>query len=320
MRIAVAAAGAVGGYFGGRLAAAGHEVAFLARGENLRALRERGLRLHSTLGDLHLPSVNATDDPAAVGPVDVVLFAVKLWDTEIAAEAIRPLLGPFTRAITLQNGVDSVERLAPILGPEHVIGAVAYIASVLEAPGVVRHTSEFAIDALRARRPLRPIPALAAFVEAGQGAGIDIALASADIVAERWKKFTFLVAVSALTAATREPLGPVLANSETRAFFGEVMREVMAVARRRAGSRCRKGSSKSACALPMRRHVTMRASMAHDLARGNRLELDWLSGKVASAGPRALGVPTPANAAVDGAACVAKEWCALRPRNAPAAH
>ena len=116
MRIAVMAAGAVGGYFGGRMAAAGHDVAFIARGAHRDAIRRDGLKIQSALGDLHLKDVNVTDDPTQVGPVDVVLFAVKLWDTETAGEQTCPLLGPDTRVITLQNGVDSVERLAPILG------------------------------------------------------------------------------------------------------------------------------------------------------------------------------------------------------------
>jgi 2-dehydropantoate 2-reductase len=115
MRVAVMAAGAVGGYFGGRLAAAGHDVAFIARGAHRVAMRRDGLKIESGLGDFHLKDVNVSDDPKQVGPVDVVLFAVKLWDTEIAGEQTLPLVGPNTRVVTLQNGVDSVERLAPML-------------------------------------------------------------------------------------------------------------------------------------------------------------------------------------------------------------
>src|SRR5215831_10488918 len=120
MRIALMAAGAVGGYFGARLAKAGHEVAFIARGAHRDAMRRDGLRIESPLGDLHVSDIEVTDDPKQVGPVDLVLFAVKLWDTEIAAAATRPLVGASTRVITLQNGVDSVERLAPILGKQTV--------------------------------------------------------------------------------------------------------------------------------------------------------------------------------------------------------
>src|ERR1700692_4641259 len=122
MRIAVMAAGAVCGYYGARLAAAGHDVFFIARGANLEALKTKGLKIESVHGDLHLPKVNVTDDPAQVGPVDIVLLAVKLWDTESAAEQARPLIGPNTRLITFQNGIDSVERISGVLGADKVVG------------------------------------------------------------------------------------------------------------------------------------------------------------------------------------------------------
>ena len=144
MRIAAMAAGAVGGYFGARMAAAGHDVFFIARGANLAAMKANGLKLESVHGDLHLPKPNVTDDPKSVGPVDIVLFAVKLWDTETAAEQARPLVGANTRVITLQNGVDSVERIAPILGAEQTVGGAAYIATMIASPGVIKHTSHFA--------------------------------------------------------------------------------------------------------------------------------------------------------------------------------
>src|SRR5687768_17797542 len=208
MRIAVMAAGAVGGYFGGRLAAAGHDVSFIARGAQLEAIRKNGLRIESPLGDLHLEKVRATSDPKEIGPVDVVLFAVKLWDTEIAAETAKPLIGPQTRVITLQNGVDSVERLAPILGEDKVVGGSAYIASVIGAPGVIRHTSQFA-KMVCGRLDGKPDPQLAAFTAAAKGAGIDITQAE-NINRERWEKFVFLIGLSGATGATRMPLGPIL--------------------------------------------------------------------------------------------------------------
>ena len=144
MKIAAMAAGAVGAYFGGRMAAAGHDVAFIARRAHLDALRKDGLKIESVHGDLHLPKVNATPDPKEVGPVDIVLFAVKLWDTETAAELAKPLVGPNTRVITLQNGVDSYERVSAILGKDATCPGTAYIAAVLGGPGVMRHTSKFA--------------------------------------------------------------------------------------------------------------------------------------------------------------------------------
>ena len=158
MRIAAMAAGAVGGYFGGRMQAAGHDVFFIARGANLAAIKSNGLKIESVHGDLQLPKVNATDDPRNVGPVDIVLFAVKLWDTETAAEATRPLVGPLTRVITLQNGVDSVERVAPILGAEQTIGGAAYIASVIGLARRHQTYQQFRHRALRPRRQARPTP------------------------------------------------------------------------------------------------------------------------------------------------------------------
>jgi 2-dehydropantoate 2-reductase len=292
MRITAMAAGAVGGYFGARLAAAGHDVSFIARGANLAALRRNGLAVDSVHGDLHLKRVNATDDPAAVGPVDIVLFAVKLWDTEAAAEQARPLVGPATRVITLQNGIDAVERMRPILG-EAVVGGAAYIATVIVEPGRISHTSQFA--RLRVgRADGRPDASLDAFVKAAQDAGIDIAV-PASIEIERWEKFVFLVGMSALTAATRQPIGPIIADPDTYAWFAEVMREVAALARA-------KGVALAEDFVDQRLRFVrtvppgMKASMAHDLERGNRLELDWLSGKVVALG-RELGIPTPANEA-----------------------
>src|SRR5665647_2615371 len=179
MRIAAMAAGAVGGYFGARMAAAGHDVHFIARGAHLEALKRNGLTIESVHGDLHLSKPNVTDDPAKVGPVDIVLFAVKLWDTEKAAEQARPLVGPDTRLITFQNGVDSVERVAPILGAAHTVCGVAAIASVIATPGVVKHTSQFAMIRF-GHADKHADPVLQAFADAGKAAKLDVAL-SADI-------------------------------------------------------------------------------------------------------------------------------------------
>ena len=147
------AAGAVGGYFGARMAAAGHDVAFIARGAHRDAIRRNGLKIESATGDLHLEDVHVTDDPSEVGPVDVVLFAVKLWDTETAGEQTRSLVGSNTRVITLQNGVDSVERLAPILGDDAVVGGATYIVTTIARPGVIRHTGKMAKNRVRSPRP-----------------------------------------------------------------------------------------------------------------------------------------------------------------------
>jgi len=294
MKIAIMAAGAVGGYFGARLAAAGHDVHFIARGAQLDAIRNSGLTVESTLGNVHIKDAKVTDDPTTVGPVDIVLFAVKLWDTEKAGEQARPLIGPDTRLITLQNGVDSVERLAAILGAEHVAGGIAYVATVVSAPGRISHTSKFAQMRI-GRIDGKPDAQLAAFEAAAKQAGIDIEL-TGTIDVLRWQKFTFLVGLSAMTAATRGPIGPVLADAETREFFHDVMREVVAVGRAK-GVALPADFADQQMAFADTVPYGMKASMTHDLERSNRLELDWLSGKVVALG-RELGVPTPANEAV----------------------
>ena len=229
-----------------------------------------------------------------MGPVDVVLFAVKLWDTEIAAETAKPLVGAKTRVITLQNGVDSVERLAPILGAEHVVGGAAFIATVIGAPGVISHTSQFA-RMVCGRIDGKPDAQLAAFTAAAKDAGIDIAQ-SENINRERWEKFIFLVGLSGATGATRMPLGPILADPDTRALFSSLMAEVIALARAK-GVALRTDFLESRMKFADTAPPGMKASLLHDLERGNRIEVDWLAGKVVTLG-RELGVPTPSNAAV----------------------
>src|SRR5665647_1750290 len=292
MRIAAMAAGAVGGYFGARLAAAGHDVFFIARGANLDAMRKNGLTIESVHGDLHLPKPNVTDDPKSVGPVDVVLFAVKLWDTEKAAEQALPLLGPNTRVITLQNGVDSYERIAPIVGPERAIGGVTYVVSVIERPGVIKQASVFqtitcgTIDG-------KPDAPLEAFVDAAKAAKINIIL-SDNIERDRWHKFIFLSATSGATALTRSTMGPILADPDTRALFRNIMRETLAVGRAKGVALDESYVDERMAFADKNTPAGMKASMANDLDRGNRLELDWLAGRVCQLG-RKYGVPTPVN-------------------------
>jgi 2-dehydropantoate 2-reductase len=295
MRIAIMAAGAVGAYYGVRMAAAGHDVFFIARGANLEALKTKGLKIESVHGDLHLPKVNVTDKPADVGPVDIVLFAVKLWDTESAAEQARPLIGPNTRLITFQNGIDSVERISGVLGADKVVGGIAYIASNLVAPGHIKQTSQFH-QILFGHADNRADAALEAFVSAGKAAKLDIVL-TPQIETELWKKFIFLTAMTGGTAALRAPIGPILADADTKAFFRQLMQEAFAIGKA-------KGIALDPAYIDERMNFvetktvpTMKGSMANDLDRGNRLELDWLSGQVRQLG-RALNIATPASDAV----------------------
>jgi 2-dehydropantoate 2-reductase len=292
MRIAVMAAGAVGGYFGARLAAAGHDVFFIARGAHRDAMLKNGLIVESVHGGVHLKKPNVTDDPAKVGPVDIVLFAVKLWDTEKAAAQARPLLGPDTRVITLQNGVDSYERIAPIVGPERTIAGVTYVVTVIDRPGVIKQTSKFQ-SIICGTVDGRPDAPFETFVDAAKAAGIPITL-SDNIERDRWHKFIFLSATSGATAVTRNSMGPILADPDTRALFRNIMRETLAVGKAK-GVALDDGFVDERMAFADKNvPATMKASMANDLDRGNRLELDWLAGEVCRLG-KALNVPTPVN-------------------------
>jgi 2-dehydropantoate 2-reductase len=294
MRVAVMAAGAVGGYFGGRVAAAGHDVAFIARGAHRDAIRRDGLKIESALGDLHLKDVNVTDDPKQVGPVDVVLFAVKLWDTETAGEQTRPLVGSNTRVITLQNGVDSVERLTPILGHDAMVGGTTYVLATISRPGVIRHTGTTA-RILCGRLNQRPDAVLAGYVEEMKAANIDITLTD-HILLDIWKKFVLLSGNSGITASTRQPLGVIRDDADMRGFFYKLMQETIAVGRA-AGVEFSPDFPAELDRLVAAFPPTMRASMANDLDSGNRLELDWLAGRVVALG-RKYGIPTPAQEAV----------------------
>jgi 2-dehydropantoate 2-reductase len=294
MRMAVMAAGAVGGYFGGRMAAAGHDVAFIARGAHREAIRRNGLRIESTLGDLHLKHLNVTDDPRQVGPVDVVLFAVKLWDTETAGGEARPLVGSNTRVITLQNGVDSVERLAPILGDDATIGGTTHVVTKIAEPGVIRHTGAMA-KVRCGRLDGRPDAVLAGYVEQIKNANIDITL-SDQMLLDIWRKFVLLSGTSGMTASTRQPLGVIRDDEDMRAFFYKLMHETMAVGRA-AGVAFPPDVPAELDALVAAFPPTMKASMANDLETGNRLELDWLAGRVVALG-RKYGIATPAQEAV----------------------
>lgn len=292
MRIAAMAAGGVGGYYGAKLAAAGHDVFFIARGAHKAAIEANGLKVESVNGDVHIAKANVTDDPASIGPVDVVLFAVKLWDTETAAEACRPLLGPQTRVITMQNGVDSYERIAPIVGAERAVPAVTYVVTVIDRPGVIKQDSKFQ-SIICGAHDNRPDAPLAAFVEAAKAAKIDITL-SDNIERDRWHKFIFLSATSGATAVTRMPMGPILADPDTRALFHNIMRETLKVGQAKGVKLADTFADERLAFADGHVPASMKASMANDLDRGNRLELDWLAGQVSRLG-KELGVPTPVN-------------------------
>lgn len=294
MRITIMGTGGVGGYFGARLAHAGADVSFVARGRQLQALREHGLRIESPRGDLHLPQVHATDDPSTLGTADLVLFGVKLWDTETAAAQIRPIVGAHTAVVSLQNSVVKDDLLRAVLGDAAVVGGACYIAATIAEPGLIRHTGtmqKIAVGEFDGQRSER----LERFAAACTAADIDHEI-SADIQRTIWEKFVFLVALSGVTTTARVPIGRIRSEPRTRAFWRDVMLEVAAVARAEGVPLAEDFVDKRiafADTLP----ETMTSSMHHDLDRGNRLEVPWLAGDVAARGLR-LGVPTPCNRAI----------------------
>jgi 2-dehydropantoate 2-reductase len=294
MRIAVMGSGGVGGYFGGRLAASGQDVTFVARGAHLHAIGQRGLAITSALGDATIRTANATDDPAQIGPVDLVVFTVKLYDSKHAAEAIRPLVGPGTGVVTFQNGVESTDVLARALGAEHVVGGVANIAAVIAEPGVIRHTGTMArvvFGELGGRRSER----VAALADALQAAGVNHRL-SDDIQRDIWDKMVLLSAFSGLTALMRLPIGPIREEPDTRAMYREGLAEALAVARAKRialPDDLTEQKLAQTDALP----YEMKSSMLEDLERGRRLELPWLSGAIARMGQE-LGIATPVHSFV----------------------
>lgn len=294
MRIAVIGAGGVGGYFGAKLAKAGSGVVFVARGAHLAALRARGLRVESAGGDVLLDRVEATDDPAAIGPVDAVMLCVKLWDVEAAAAQLAPLVTRGGVVIPFQNGVDSPAILTRVLGEGRVLGGVAYIAASIVAPGVVSHLGSMARLRVGAFAG-GPSERAQAFVDAARAAGIDAEL-SPDIRRALWEKLVFLCAFSGVTCLARAPAGTLRADADLRKTFEASMREVELVARAQGvelGDGFIAGQMRLLDGLP----AGMRSSMLNDLAAGHRLEAPWLCGRVAELAAQA-GLAAPVNATI----------------------
>ncbi len=288
VKVAVFGTGGVGGYFGARLAAAGADVAFIARGAHLEALHTRGLRLVSPLGDVHLESVHATSDPASIGPVDVVLFTVKLYDTAAACELLRPLLGTDTVVVTLQNGVESVDLLTSAVGRAHVAGGVAHVFAVIAEPGVIRHT---ALDMITVGElDGRVSPRLQALHDLSREAGFECRL-SEQIETEIWLKFVRLAAFSGITSVTRSSLGVIRDDSDLFAMLQAAVMEGMAVAHAK-GIRFPPNALADMFAHMASMPPQTKSSMLYDLENRRRLELPWLSGAVLRIG-REVGVETP---------------------------
>ncbi len=288
MKIAIFGSGGVGGYFGGRLAAAGEDVTFIARGAQLAALQQGGLHIESPNGALHLPTVRATDRPEDVGPVDVVLFTVKLYDVDAAAATLKPMIGPNTVVITLQNGVEAVDMVAKHVGADRVAGGVAYIVIVIDRPGHLRHTT--AQQLVVGERDGSRSPRLVAFEEAGIRAGFR-AKASTTVETDLWIKFVRLSTWSGMTTVTRSPMGVVRDHADLFAMMMAAIDETIAVGRAR-GIVFPPSLMDDTLALIRKFPASSKSSMLEDLERGRRLELPWLSGAVVRLG-KEVGVPTP---------------------------
>ena len=294
MKIVMMGSGGVGGYFGARLALGGADVSFVARGAHLAAMREGGLRLDTPQGLLHATKVRVVERASDAGLADFVLLCVKLWDTEEALRQIAPIVGPATTVISLQNGVHKEELLGKAFAPEQLMGGVAYVATRIEPPGTIKQTGpmqRLQFGEYSGARSARAEALLAACLKGGINAEI-----AADIRRAIWEKYVFLAALSGATASIRSTIGPIRSNPQTRAFFLDLMREVVAVAHA-SGVNLPADYAEQRLKLADDVDPGMTSSMHHDLQAGTRLELRWLSGGVAELGAR-LGVPTPLHRAV----------------------
>lgn len=292
MRIAVIGTGGVGGYFGGRLAQAGHEVAFLARGKHLAALRSRGLVIESGAGNATVAGATFTDDIAAMPACDVAMFCVKLWDVGSAAAQLKPLLAKGGVAVPFQNGVDAPDILRREIGDDRVLGGIAYVAATIREPGVIAHTGAMARLVVGAFDE-RTAPAAQAFRDACAQAGVQCDV-SPDVRRALWEKFCMLSAMSGCTSMARQPVGVIRSDPDLRAAFEAAVAEAAAIGRARGVALADDYVARQLAfldGLP----AEMRSSMQNDLAAGNRLEAPWLSGAVVRMA-RESGLAAPVSA------------------------
>ena len=293
MKFVVFGTGGVGGYFGGRLAQAGEDVTFIARGAHLAAILQHGLKVESGLGDFVIQPAKATDNAAALGPVDVVLVGVKAWQVTETAQAIKPLIGPETLVIPLQNGVTAADELAAVLGAEHVLGGLCRISALVAAPGVIRHAGVppyIAFGSLNGQAGPRVESIRAAFAKC-QGLTVEI---PADINVALWNKFLFIAAASGIGAITRQPMGVYRSNPESRALLVAALEETFALARARGVNLPADAVQKTLAFIDGSAPEIM-ASMQRDIMEGRPSELDAQNGTIVRLG-RAAGVPTPTHA------------------------
>lgn len=292
MRFAIIGVGGVGGYVGARLAEAGHTVTFVARGDHLRAMQASGLHVQSVNGDVHVHPIQATSDPAEVGVVDCVIVAVKAWQVGDVARSLRPLLGPDTLVVPLQNGVEASEQLAEVLGPEPVLGGIAKIISFIRGPGRIEHAGhapELIVGELGGGTSGRVTALQQAFADV-RGLRLTV---STEMRRALWEKFLFITSWGGVGAVTRAPAGVVRRLPETRALIEASLDEMARVAAAH-GVRLEAESISAALTLVDSLPADGTASMQRDIAAGRPSELDNLTGAVLRLGGKS-GVPTPVN-------------------------
>jgi len=292
MRIAMIGAGGIGGYVGARLAEAGGDISFVARGAHLQAMLRDGLRIQSDIGNVFLPNVSASDAPTDIGPVDLVIFAVKLYDSEKAAAALGPLIGQSTRVVTLQNGIDGVGILRRHVPGDQVVGGATYISGFINKPGEVVHAGGLPHIVVGGHRePL--IKDLQALCD--RAVGLELKPV-ADIDSVLWEKFVTLAAFSGGTSLMRSGIGPILEDPQARVFIEQLRDEGMAVAAA-AGHPVADGFEQRVIARWTALPPHGKSSMANDLERGKPIEVAWLSGRMHELGIE-FGVATPGHTAV----------------------
>ncbi|WP_245455514.1 MULTISPECIES: ketopantoate reductase family protein [unclassified Mesorhizobium] len=292
MRIAMMGAGGIGGYVGARLAELGGEVSFIARGAHLQAMRQSGLRIQSDLGNILLSNVSASDAPADIGPVDLVIFAVKLYDSEKAAATLGPLIGGNTRVVTLQNGIDSVGILRRHIPGDRVIGGATYLSAFIKQPGEVVHAGGLR-DILVGGHRDPVIKELQALCD--RAIGLELKPV-ADIDNVLWEKFVTLAAFSGGTSLMRSGIGPILDDPEARIFIEQLRDEGMAIAAA-AGHPLAEGFERRVTTRWSAFPPHVKSSMANDLERGKPIEVAWLSGRMHQLGIE-FGIATPGHTAV----------------------
>jgi len=289
MKIAIMGTGGVGGYYGGLLAQAGHDVTFIARGAHLAAIRDKGLQIKSVFGDFRVSPASATDKPAEVGVVDLVLFATKTYHTEEAAQLIKPMVGRNTVIMSLQNGVDAVDRIGPVVGMEHLLGGATWLSAAIEEPGVIGQYSQFrriAVGELDGRATERA----QAVIEVLKLTGATVELVD-NIAQILWTKFVFIAAISALGALTRVTLGEYRGVQEARMVLTEAINEVAAVALAKGVTLEPDVVDKTLKFIDETAPV-IKPSMQRDIEAGRMSELESMIGIVLRLGAE-LGVPTP---------------------------